>query len=195
MNRRPDTIVLIDVCRFGFRARLRCASGSGSSRRILAEHAPRASQPADGHLRAGDPRTRISDRHSAGSHGFLQPMSEAAETSAAQIAEVLNRALAGRRLPAPRVAAECLKGGVGLIASLATAMMALSAAGAILCAFLKETARWVALACVALVFATTAGWHFRFRRLADEVCGRPALAARYGFGTGIRRRHRSPVRW
>jgi hydrogenase-4 component D len=42
-----------------------------------------------------------------------------------------------------------------MIASLATAIVALPAAGAILCAFLKERARWAALACVALVFAAT----------------------------------------
>jgi hydrogenase-4 component D len=43
-----------------------------------------------------------------------------------------------------------------MIASLAMAMIALPAAGAILCAFLKERARWAALACAAVVMAAAA---------------------------------------
>jgi hydrogenase 3 maturation protease len=110
VNRRPDTIVLIDS--------VDSDSAPGSvvllSRDQLAGYCPSTHRvPVSLLMRLFERETHarvvligIQPAHTR----FLEPMSEAAETAAGQIAGALNRALAGRRPPARRVAAGSFKG-------------------------------------------------------------------------------------
>jgi hydrogenase 3 maturation protease len=112
VNRQPDTIVLIDSVDFD------SAPGSVAllSREQLAGYCPSTHRvPVSLLMSVFEHETHarvlligIQPEHTR----LLEPMSEAAETSATLVAGALNRALAGRPLPARRVVAECLKGEV-----------------------------------------------------------------------------------
>ncbi len=110
VNRQPDTIVLVDC------VDLESTPGSVAllSRDQLAGYCPSTHRvPVSLLMSVFEHETHarvlligIQPEHTR----FLEPMSEAVETSATQIAGTLNRVLAGRRLSAHRVAADSLKG-------------------------------------------------------------------------------------